>query len=219
MKIIKENLLTENYTVLTEANLNRIANGHDKDGYIMISACRGDALENPKSDQQVWDENNKRTRSLLADIQRLRYSYIPVYGGYKEEGSDVASIEKSFIVFPFNRAQKTAVDYETFLTDMIELGKKYNQDSILVKKPNSDPQYFNCRTNEFEGAPFKNATLNDMQQEYFTALKGWSDISKKGNSIEWRGNPQRFTYQESYLEKSPYNIMNRHMRALSGELL
>ena len=219
MKIIKENSLTENYTVLTEANLSRIANGHDEDGYVMISACRGDALENPKNAQQIYDENNKRTKSLLTDIQRYKYSYIPVYGGYKEIGSDKASIEKSFIVFPFDRSSKTQIDYNEFLLNMIRLGRKYNQDAILVKKPHSDPQYFNCRTGEFDGVPFKNATLNDAQQEYFTALKGWNDISRKGNSVKWEGKPQRFTYQESYLNNAPYNIMNRHMRALGGELL
>ena len=218
MKIRKTNSLTENYTILTEANLNRIVNGHDKDGYIMISACRGDALENPKNDQQIHDENNIRTRKLLSDIQQLKYSYIPVYGGYKEDGSDVASVEKSFIVFPFARSVKANVDYNEFLNNMISLGKKYNQDSILVKKPNEDPQYFDCREEEFVGVPFKNATLNDVQKEYFTALKSWSDISKKGGSTKWQGKPQRFTYEESYLENPPYNNMNRHMRYSMGEL-
>lgn len=220
MKVLRsfnESLL-ENFRVLTETTLNRIAKGHDKDGYVMISACRGDALKNPKSDQQVHDENNVRTRNLLKDIQSYKYSYIPVYGGYKETGSEKASIEKSFIVFPYDRSSNTSIDYETFLDNMTQLGKKYNQDAILVKKPNSSPQYFDCREMEFVGTPFKNASLNDMQKEFFTALKGWSDISNKGDEISWMGKPQRFTYEESYLDNSPYNIMNSHMRYSLGEL-
>ena len=29
------------YYLLTEANLKRVAKGHDNDGYVIISACRG----------------------------------------------------------------------------------------------------------------------------------------------------------------------------------
>lgn len=216
MKIKKQ--ILENYTVLTETTLNRVVKGHDKDGYIMILACRNDALENPRNEEELIAANNIRTRNLLTDIQRSRYSYIRVYGGYKEEGSDRASVEKSFIVFPYDLKNKTKIDYDEFLEDMISLGRKYNQDSILVKKPYSDPQYFDCRTLEYVGPIFKNVTLNDIQKEYFTALKKWSDISKKGNSIEWKGKPQRFTYEESYLDNPPYNNMNRHMRYSLGEL-
>lgn len=135
----------------------------------------------------------------------MGYAYIPVYGGYKEEGQDIAQVEKSFIVFPYQRRNSKQVDYETFLSSMMQLGKKYNQDSILVKYPNDDPQYFNLRTNNWEGRKFKNATLNDTQQIYFTALKGWNDISRN-------------TYSESYLNKPPQSVMSASMRASEGEM-
>ncbi len=220
MKVIKEdNSIFKDYSVLTGANLNRIVKGHDKDGYIMISACRENAdLEDPKNEQQVQDENNIRTEKLRQDIRACKYSYIPIYGGYREEGSNKASIEKSFIVFPFNRVDKTLADYNTFLDNMVRLGIKYNQDSILVKKPNSSPQYFNCRTLKFTGDIFNNVSLNDMQKEYFTALKKWSDSGRKGDSINWQGKQQRFTYEESYINKSPCNNLSGHLRYSTGEL-
>ena len=212
----------EDRELLTEANLNRIVNGHDKDGYVIISAHRQDALadSNPDANEnELWQENNKRNKKLNSDINSLGYAYIPVYGGYKEEGQDVAQVEKSFIVFPYQRRNNEQVDYETFLSNMMQLGKKYNQDSILVKYPNDDPQYFNLLTNSWEGKKFKNATLNDAQQIYFTALKGWNDINlNKKNRTSWQGKPQRFTYSESYLNKSPQSVMSASMRASEGEM-
>ena len=62
------------YIKLTEATLNRLVKGHDKDGYVILSASRGD-----KTDA----ENNRRFEELKKKVWNLGYSYIPVFGGYK----------------------------------------------------------------------------------------------------------------------------------------
>ena len=103
------------YYLLTEANLKKVAKGHDDDGYVIMSACRGaDKLVNEIRDQvsyyglttkdlDRWDKelksgelsdktvqqvsmvNNKRTKDLETKIRNKKYSYIPTFGGYKEE--------------------------------------------------------------------------------------------------------------------------------------
>ena len=50
---------------LTEANLNRISNGHEKDGYIILSAFRSDLTH---------DENNARTNELRDWLRDHHYS-------------------------------------------------------------------------------------------------------------------------------------------------
>ena len=49
---------------LNETNLNRLTRDHNKNGYIMISPCRGSQDFPNMNDQQVVDENNKRIRKM-----------------------------------------------------------------------------------------------------------------------------------------------------------
>jgi len=215
--------LHEEYDILTEANLNRIINGHDKDGYVMISASRHDCLDgiidNPSA-QAIIDENNKRTTALKQDIKAYGYSYIPVYGGYRETGSEQASIEKSFIVFPYNNISGEYVDFDKFENDMKKSGEEYNQDAILVKKPHANPRFFYINSGEWDTQDFGNASINDVQKEYFTALKSWQDISLNRKNHNWNNGskPQRFTYEESYLNFPPQTIIGANARHNSGEL-
>lgn len=121
------------YYLLTEANLKRVAKGHDNDGYVIISACRGidklvDEIKDDvsyykltvndldrwakelsseelsdKTIEQVSMVNNKRIKDLESKIRAKRYAYIPTFGGYKEEGSDNFVYEKSFVVYPYSK--------------------------------------------------------------------------------------------------------------------
>jgi len=211
----------EDRELLTESSLNRIISGHDVNGYVMISASRGDCLngviENP-SMQQIEDENNKRTTELKNNIRSLHYSYIPVFDGYKEENSDSASIEKSFIVFPYVNINKVQTDFKTFEKDMIELGKKYNQDAILIKRPNENPKYYYTNTDTWDNTDFGNVSLKDAQQQYFTALKKYKDSSLDKKGQNWSKYPQRFSYVESYLDYPPMSIMSASARHNAGEL-
>lgn len=209
----------EKLELLTEVSLYRAVKEHDKNGYAMISASRQDCInkDNPSA-EEIWDENNKRTNNLKTDITNLSYSYVPVYGGYKEEGSNTASIEKSFIVFPYDFRKKELVDFDTFEKELINLGKKYNQDAILIKRPDSKPRYFYLNTNTWDDVEFGNLKLNDITQQYFTSLKGWADTSLNKKNRDWSGTPKRFTYSESYLNLPPQTIMDAHARSSSGEL-
>lgn len=194
---------------LNEVSLYRVTKGHDKDGYAMISASRYNPFNDNKqhSDQEIVDENNKRTNKLKADIRSKGYSYVPVFGGYKEEDADRESVEKSFIVFPYDNINRKYTDFNTFEKDLINLSKKYDQDSVLIKRPNDKARYYNNLEDKWDDFAFNSTKLNDIQQTYFTALKGDNK------------NTRRFTYTESFVMKEPSSIMGRHSRWNDGELV
>lgn len=188
------------YVPLTEANLNRIVNGHNEKGYGVLSASRGNLSQ---------EENNKRTKELKAKINDLGYSHVPVLGGYREEGQDKASLEKSLIVYPYNRKTKEYADINKFEDDLVDLGQGYQQDTVMIKRPTESPKYITCndRTPDME---FGNGYVaNDMGKEVFTALKKWSDSSLNRKNHKWNnGKPQRFTLEsyEAYIDQQPMSV-------------
>ncbi len=165
---------------LTEANLNRISRGHNKDGYIVISAFFKD---------RTIEENNQKTKELKAALTTKGYSYVPVFGGYRYMDTHKETMEKSFCVYPIQRGwQRKPIDFNVFKENMIKLGKKYEQNSILICPPNEKPRYLYL-ADMHEEKPFSNITYNDTNRENFTALKKWN--ADKFN----QGKPQRFTYE------------------------
>ena len=194
---------------LTESTIGRVLHGHSDSGYVIISPCRAkDNLENELgrelTEKEAIEENNNRVFNMKQDLMRLGYSYINAYGGYHEDGTDEFSYEKSFIVYPFSRKGEQE-DYEVFFNDMLDLGKKYNQDSILRKHPDEKAKYIECATGDTE-MEFDGITTNDISQEYFTALRKNDHKAVK-----------RFTYEGLYIPKAS-SIMDGHRRYSMNEL-
>lgn len=190
------------FRVLTEKNLNRISKGHEKDGYVAISASRGDYSE---------QENNARTNKLKKFLKDKGYSYISIYGGYKEDNQDEASMEKSFIVYPYDVRNNEKKDFDAFLSDMKDIAETYEQDSILVCEPNGKPHYIGIKVDVQDG-DFNDVVYNDTDKMFFTAIKKWNDssLNKKGRPFD-KGKPQRFTF-ECYIKCKPSNNMEGHRR-------
>lgn len=168
------------------------------------------------SGQKLSAINNRRTIILKNKIIKSNMSFIPVYGGYKEIGSNVTSYEKSFIVFNFDR-KGNKFDNDYLVNNAIQLGKEFDQDSVLIKLPNKSPKYIITDPNnmnfgetdfEFSG----DYTLNDITQEYFTALK---KIKNDSNSV---GKPQRFTFEGVYINPSPRSVHEATRRHHMNEL-
>lgn len=191
------------YTKLTEATLNRLIKGHDNDGYIIISASRGD---------KTAEENNRRFAELKKTVKMNGYSFIPVFGGYKEDGGEV--FEKSLYVLPVSANEERA-DFEVFFKDMVDIANVYSQEAILVKRVGEHPRYYNL-SNDTYGSPFTGVTINDVLQQYFAALKMWN-TDKYGDKI--KGKPQRFTFHELYIDEQPRTISGAHMRRSGGEIV
>ena len=222
--------------VLNEANLNRIKGFHNDAGYIIISASRSmiykDGTPVPRKDMESVSEdeilsgsalaacNNKRTIELKQKIIYNNFSFLPVYGGFKEVGTNNPSeYEKSFIVFNFDR-KGNPTDINELVSKGIEWGKEFDQDSILIKRPDESPRYIITNPEaknigdidfEFEG----NYTLNDVTQMYFTALK---KLNVEPDSPEFKGKAQRFTFEGVYLNPAPNSVQAATKRYLSNEL-
>lgn len=215
---LKENALR----ILDEANLNRIAKGHDKDGYAILSASRA---------QNSEERNNFLTNQLRKALRDKRYSYISVYGGYKEYGQPKASLEKSFVVFPYDMQNHKKLDFETFKNDMINLAtpslrdkslsSDEDQDSILICEPGGKPHYINLKDDtDLDDLEFNSVEFNNTDNEFFTAIKKWNDSSLNRKGHNWdNGKPQRYTLKtECYIDDAPTSMQMGHSRWASGDL-
>ena len=205
---------------LTEANLNRISKGHEKDGYAILSASR---------ESLTTYENNARTNALRDWLRNNHYSYIKVYGGYHELGESKPSIEKAFIVYPFDIVTKKSTDWSDFVGNISDIAKHFDQDTVLFCPPNGKPAWvaINPEAKEQEMS-FNSIKLNDVAQKYFTALKKWRDISLNRKNHDWSyGSPQRFTFEsfededeipELFLDPYPQGIGRSHMNYLKLDM-
>jgi len=119
-------------------------------------------------------ENEQRYKELIKDVREMGYGFIPLKGGYKEETGFVN--EKS--LFIPNITKKEIVD----------LGKKYDQYSVLFKDKNS---FVEIGTNKNSGIgkeltkfqiDGKGITVDDagnMFTEFFSKLVKGSHRGKK----------------------------------------
>lgn len=201
----KNNLEQCNIVKLEEKTLNRLLSGHTADGYIVLSASRGENTD---------AVNNVRYAELKRAVKDLGYTFIPVYGGYKEEDNGEV-FEKSLFVIPRDR-NGVEKEFDKFFDDMRGLGEKYHQDSILIARPNKNPRYYNIKDGTYDDE-FTGSVLNDVLQQYFTALKRWN-TDKYGDNI--KGKPQRFSYtfESVYINEQPKTMMGAHSRLCNGEI-
>jgi len=177
---------------LKESSLSKVFQ-HSKDAFIMISACRNDY-----NDMQL----KQKTKELANDIRSAGLGYIKTVGGYIEDGNEegIPVVEMSFFV-PYNNS----VTPEEFKNLAIEWCNKYNQDTVLLKMPNSNDINYLNKSGEIE-MTFNNTRLDDkFIQQYFSYLaKG----KHKG---------RRF-YFERIAHKFPINIMSRQVMQNKGEI-
>ena len=182
-----------NLIKINESTLNRIIGTHNKNGYIIISAYRGDRKPS---------ENRQKHLELMDDIKNNGFSFIKVFGGFIENvGTDdeVLVREPSLVVpnYPIGKT-KPYEDTEKLFNMGVELCNKYNQDSFLYKDIDSKPKYIDKNGNvdmEFDG----DYIINKPEQ-YFTS------ISKNNNG--------RFTFTEAYVVEPPQTLNGRHTKLL-----
>lgn len=229
---------------LTEASLNKFINGRDENGYAIISASRDTiykyngmlmskllkevASEDTKKykidkdSQEAIDFNNRNTKELKDKIFHAGYSFVPVYGGYQEVGSDKASVEKSFIVFPYNHKTREYQDFDKFVQNILEWGSEYEQDSVTIKYPGENPAWYGCNKDTLNNygkkdTEFTTVKINDITREYFTGLKKWKGQSRKSDFDN--GSPQRFTFVEAWMNDYAGTLNGMLYRQMEGELV
>ncbi len=205
---------------INEVNAKTLLNRHSENGFIAISPCRGFADFNinpnePNAQQKLAEINNKRIKECISLIKKSGFSYTPVYGGFIEnQGTENEQnvYERSFIIYNNKKGGETP-DFKELYNFGIDLARRYNQDSVLVKAPGEPPRYITQNGDidmEFSGK----TSFNDLSQEYFT------DLHKNTDKFDDMSNrkPTRFSYVESYINPAPQCYSESHTRSLNGEI-
>jgi len=104
--------------------LSRILEHTNTNSIALLTAFRGDLTKS---------ENKQRNKELSDDLYCIGYGYIKVEGNYLYSGRTEPETEDSYFVI--NKSYST---HEEFSQDMIALGKKYEQESIILKAPGED---------------------------------------------------------------------------------
>ena len=136
------------------------------------------------------EENEKNYIELIKDIRDLGYGYIKMRGGYKEKTGFVR--EKSLFVPNIKKSE------------IIELGRKYNQDSILFKDVN---KFVEIGTNKETG--IGKILMNFKKQSNVDNLNLAKDAIKKFFSSLLKGNHKGKKFVFNLQEESEVGLWGR----------
>ena len=189
-----------NLVSIDEADAKSLIERHTRDGYVIVSPCRGYAdfgldPSCPADRERLAHINNVRTKELVGILKSYIFSYTPLYGGFMEnegEESEYEVYERSFVVYNHHKDGR-AGDFVKLYDFALEMCDKFNQDSVLVKSPDGNPEYVTKEGNvvlRFDGE----VAFSDLSQEYFTNLH--KNTHKSGDIPD--GKPARFSFLESY---------------------
>lgn len=221
-KMVMERLNSLKTRPLVEATLNRCLKYHAQNGFIMVSACR--TTRTPA-------ENYIETGKLIAELKAMGLSHFTVYGGYQEENGKFADYETTMFI-PAKTVAGDPISMQTLIDLGKDLGHRYEQDSILVKEPNSDPYWLGTRTEYSpEGEPpnYGKVThvfdgpvdVNNPSYPFFTSL---IKAKYKNLDLEHPDRLKRFTYTtkdeepEPRILDTPESDAERARRRNEGEL-
>lgn len=151
-------------------SLGRIYQHYQNNPFLVISAER--PANEGESEEQARQRNKRNTLSLKNDIRSAGYGYIPVDGGWKEDGN--VSYESSFFV-PMSKG-----NYDEFFKLAIELCGKYNQYAVLVSDGNGNIAYYDRNGNvdmEFKGGISFNGSAIDKNIDA-AGVGGFTSLNK-----------------------------------------
>ena len=252
---------TECYKPLYETSIKRLMTRHMQNGFIIISACRNagrltdyrlngklrdDLKKAHKNDAEIDKKNKDNTKKLQELIIESGWSYIKIFGSFKEEGENGKfMMERSFIVFNENRKDYKDLSrkekFKKLLEHGVKWGARFNQDSILVaegdnKKPfylltTARKKYWNEDLNKYIVPAkwdldmiFDNARLTTADDEYYSSLsKSSKKALNKQNAFTFgEDKGDEYNFDESYqyfVGPKPKNITEAIRRIYGdGEL-
>ena len=193
--------------------LNRLLS-HFERGFVAVSAY----LEKLPA-----ETNKKNTELLKKHLKNSGFGFIPVIGGWKNPETGEESVEETFVI-----PNKDGVSLEHIFNLGKVCAKQFNQHSFLFAPASEDgsiyAKWYDGNGNETPDPAFKSVTINDLKQEYFTALNKAYNTStrsdKKGNTV-YNKTPKQFTLlnTELYIRAYP-NTLNEHRsrREFEGEI-
>lgn len=208
-------------------SLGRIYQHYQNNPFLVISAER--PANEGETDEQARQRNKRNTLALKNDIRSAGYGYIPVDGGWKEDGE--VSYESSFFV-PMSRG-----NYNDFFEMATDLCDKYNQYAVLVSDGNDNIAYYDRNGNkdmEFKGGISFNGSAIDKNIDE-AGIGGFTSLNKnKPNKkfqlqedfepIHYKNTSYgSYTFNKNYNKKvvidekdSNFDILNKYKEADYG---
>lgn len=209
-----------NLVSLNEVDARSLIDRHSKDGYVIVSPCRGFAdfgldKNNQQDIEKLAHINKERVKDFIKILKQTDFSYTPTYGGFIENlgtENEQNVYERSFVIYNHHKDGSVG-DFKDLYQFALEMAKKYNQDSVLIKAPTENPKYI--KQNGEEDFGFSDEVkFNDLSQEYFTDLH---KNTHKGGDISDK-KPTRFSFMECYINPAPQCYGERISRARNGEI-
>ncbi len=145
-----------------ESSLSRVLHHHSQTGFAILTAWR---------DEYSNRENRIRNADLLADIRAAGAGAIRLLGSFKENR------EESFLV-----PKPEGVDFDDFSREMYNLGRKYDQDSVLVHKPGAGTFLYTHGGAVQVGT--ENVTIGDLEDTY-SALRNKPNVKFRFEGAMW----------------------------------
>lgn len=202
---------------INEYHAKSLIDKYCKEGYIVISPCRGCSDFNiditaPNKTQLLSQANKPLIQDMIKHIKDCGFSYTPVFGGFVEnQGEDNEEVvyERSFIIYPYDRQGKLR-DFSELREFGIELAKIYNQDYYLVKASGEPPCYIK-KDGSVDSELDDSLSFTDFAEKYFT------DLHKNINADSKATKSTRFTYFESCINPRPSSYNESYKRYIMGE--
>lgn len=200
--------------IVEKVTIDRIIGKHGDNGFVCVSACRGD-----KSDEQ----NEAATKSLLSDISKGGWSFLPTYGGYRNtDTGEEGDYEASFTVFNYGKDGNPR-DFKELAEFARLMCGKYGQDCVLVKAPNKAAVYVDKDGRKVNSTESDKVWKNDPSKEFFTSI---SSKEHKENMERQYGKPyhhRRWTndiqFESVRVNPIPCTLNERIRRRGMGEVM
>lgn len=152
--------------ILNESSLSRLLNQRDNYDSGCISAFRYEFYKKLPDGRYKTktQENRKRNAALRQELRDLGYSITKIDGYWQEESAKYPTVEESIFVVDINNSGNLK-------KDLIRLGKKYDQETILYKPANGKPHLIKTKGKRF------GLLSNDAHKTEFGKRSGlgWSE--------------------------------------------
>ena len=209
-KVIREDKIhTPSLCRLDESGIFRMLS-HGKEGFVVVSANRS-ALKAEKEDIDLTDEclsslaergiedtpkneriwlsqrNNKCERELNKLINDSPFTYTKVYGGFHDtEGKEVDSYERSYVIYCKDN-KGNLLNFDDLYNFGMELGRRFQQDSVFVNHPNGEVAYVDPRTenHDAKGVSKDNKINRDDEMFFTTSQRDKNGASRFTSELQW----------------------------------